>query len=313
MRLLIFLIIASESVFGQATEMAKKLYEEKKYTEAETILAPIKEGHREYAASQYYLGRMAFDRKQYERAEDYFEEAIDVNATVAEYHYRHALTLEAIAQNANMFKQIALLSKIRGAFERTVQLDPKNLDAQRELLDIYAETPRAMGGSLVKAEETARAIMKINKAEGFRAMGILYQHQEKLVDAEKQFAQAYQEDPLFAYVLIDFYVEQKKFDQAFAIAEGALKGNPADIVSQYEFGKISGLSGQKLEQGEPYLLKYLSYQPKQNEPSHALANLWLGQIKERSGDKAEAREYYEKSLALNAGVGEAKEGLKRVK
>ena len=94
--------------------------------------------------------------------------------------------------------------------------------------------------------------------------------------------------------------------------EEAVKKNPEDYVSIYQIGKTSAVSGQKLDRGEECLKKYLNYSPKQNEPSHAGANMRLAQIKEKRGQKAEAKKLFEAALKLDGNLKEAKEGLERV-
>jgi hypothetical protein len=72
------------------------------------------------------------------------------------------------------------------------------------------------------------------------------------------------------------------------------------------------MSGQKLDVGEKYLLKYLAYHPKENEPSHAGANMRLAQIKEKRGNKPEAKRLFETALKMDPNLKEAKDGLERV-
>jgi hypothetical protein len=60
------------------------------------------------------------------------------------------------------------------------------------------------------------------------------------------------------------------------------------------------------------LKKYLNYQPKQNEPSHAGAQMRLAQITEKKGNKAEAQKLFAQALKADASLKEAKEGLERV-
>ena len=76
--------------------------------------------------------------------------------------------------------------------------------------------------------------------------------------------------------------------------------------------KIDNLNKQKLDRGEECLKKYLTHTPAQNEPSHAGANMRLAQIKEKRGNKAEAKKLFETALKMDGSLKEAKEGLERV-
>lgn len=157
----------------------------------------------------------------------------------------------------------------------------------------------------------ARQIMAISPAPGHRSMGNVLVQEKKFAEAEKEFLEMVKADVNFSPVLATFYLNQKKFDNAFAMFDEALRKNPHDMGFVYQLGKASALSGLRLEQGEEYLKKYLAYTPKQNEPSHAGANMRLAQIYEKRGNKPQARKMYETALAMDNTLKEAKEGLQR--
>jgi tetratricopeptide (TPR) repeat protein len=313
MRIVLFFVFITFMCRAQSIDQVKKFFEEKKFDEAEKVCKLFKEGQKEYAESRYWLGRIEFSKNNLDEAEDYLEKAVEANDKVADYHYWYGSVLGNIAQKSNMMKQGILAPKIKDAFEKTVALDPNNLAAHWGLIEFYTQAPGFMGGSWEKAEATARSVSKIKKAEGFRALGIVYERQDKFAEAEKQFVAAYKEDPLYIYGLSNYYVRQKKVDQAFVLFEDLIKRNPDDMSAAYQVGKLSATSGAKLDVGEKYLLKYLAYQPKENEPTHAGANMRLAQIKEKKGNKAEAKKLYETALKQDATLKEAQDGLARVR
>ncbi|MFM8742988.1 MAG: tetratricopeptide repeat protein [Cytophagales bacterium] len=90
-----------------------------------------------------------------------------------------------------------------------------------------------------------------------------------------------------------------------------MKKNPDDYTSIYQVGKTAALSGQRLDRGEECLKKYLAHTPTQNEPSHAGAYMRLAQIKEKRGNKIEAKKLFEAALKLDGNLKEAKKGLDR--
>lgn len=88
MKILALLLLLPALLFAQGpVDQAKALYESKKYEDAKKILAKVAEGNKDYAAAQYYLGRIAFDQNELDDAEDFMEEAIEANDKVADYHY----------------------------------------------------------------------------------------------------------------------------------------------------------------------------------------------------------------------------------
>lgn len=298
--------------FAQTSlEKAKSLYDTKKYTEAEKVLKSVSEKSTDYAAARYYLGRVAFDKKDYDAASDYFEEATKANGKESEYYQWLGDTYGSIAQDANVFKQGLLAPKMKNAWEHAIALDPKNINARNSLIQFYLQAPGFMGGSIDKARETAKQVIAIKPAEGHRQMGNVLAYEKKNTEAEKEYLEMVKADPAYVSVLANFYLKQKKYNEAFNLFEDALKKNPDDFVSIYQIGKTAAISGQKLEHGEDCLKKYLAYQPKPNEPSHGGANMRLGQIKEKKGSKSEAKKYFETALKLDSSLKEAKEGLER--
>jgi len=313
-RYLLILLISFSSfyAYAQKVEQAKKLYETKKYEEAKNILKQVEDDSKEYAAAQYYLGRIAFDQNEYDDAQDFFEEAVDINDRVADYHYWLGNTYGTIAGDANPIKQGMLAPKMKSAWEKAVALDPKLIGARESLIQYYLQAPSFMGGSIEKAKAEAQQIMKLNAAQGHRAMGNIYLQEKKYAEAEKEYLEMVKTDSNYTGVLASYYVNQKQYAKAFDLFEEALKKNPDDMASVYQVGKTSALSGQRLERGEECLKKYLVYKPKENEPSHAGATMRLAQINEKKGNKAEAKKLYETALKQDAALKEAKEGLARV-
>lgn len=300
------------SLFSQSSvEKAKALYETKKYDEAEKILKSVGEKAADYAASRYYLGRIAFDKKEYDDASDFFEEATEADPKGADYFNWLGNTYGTIARDANMLKQGMLAPKMKKAWETAIALDPKNIDARTSLIQYYLQAPGFMGGSIDKAKEVAKQIIALNPAEGHRQLGNVYLSEKKPAEAEKEFLEAVKINPDYVSLLANFYTNQKQYDKAFTMFEEAIKKNPEDYTSIYQVGKTSALSGQKLDKGEECLKKYLTHTPAQNEPSHAGANMRLAQIKEKRGQKAEAKKLFETALKLDGGLKEAKEGLER--
>jgi tetratricopeptide (TPR) repeat protein len=307
-----FLLISICALGQTKIEQAKALFEQNKFDQVKKMLTPIAEKDGDYAAAQYYLGRVAFEEKKYDDAQDFFEEAVDTNNKVADYHNWLGNTYGTIAQNSNMLKQGMLAPKMKKAWENAIALDAKNIDARTSLIQYYRQAPGFMGGSIDKAREVANQLVKLKPAEGHRQLGDILVSEKKTAEAEKEYLLMVKEEEWYVSVLASFYVGQKQYDKAFGLFEEALVKNPEDYTSIYQIGKTSALSGQKLDRGEECLKKYLTHTPQQNEPSHAGANMRLAQIKEKRGNKAEAKKLFETALKMDESLKEAKEGLERV-
>jgi tetratricopeptide (TPR) repeat protein len=313
MRLLIILLVfVPASVFSQAVSKGIALYDARKPAEAKKILASVPEDAEGYAEARYYLGRISFDAREFDDAADYFEEAIEADDQVAEYHNWYGNALGNIAQDANVMRQGFLAPKMKNAWEKAVALRTDYIEPRQSLIQFYLQAPGFMGGSIEQAKEMARQITRLKPAEGHRQMGNIFLYDKKPAEAEKEFLEMVKTDASYAPALANFYLTQKQYDKAFDMFEDALRKDPEDWLSIYQLGKTSALSGQRLERGEQCLRQYLTHTPGSGEPSHAGAYMRLGQIFEKKGRLADARKQYEAALSRDASLQEAKDGLARV-
>ncbi|NBP69071.1 MAG: tetratricopeptide repeat protein [Cytophagia bacterium] len=310
-----FLLLISCTIFAQASKIstAKTYFEAKKFTEAKQLLKNIDDEQADYAAARYYLGRIAYEEKEYEDAADYFEEATEADGKVADYFNWLGNALGTIAQDANPIRQGMLAPKMKSAWESAIALDSKNLEARKSLIEYYTLAPGFMGGSFEKAHDVAKQIKKLNLAEGHLAEGRIFVREEKFAEAEKEFVAMTKANADYNSALANFYVTRKQYDKAFTIYDELLLKDAQNMQTVYQLGRLSALSGTRLAAGEAHLKKYLAYQPKAGEPSHAGAYMRLGNIYEKKGDKAGAKKAYETSLKMDASLQEAKDGLGRVK
>lgn len=252
----LFLLLSSTCLFGQSSiDKGKALYDSKKYPEAEKIFNAVPEKTSDYAAAQYYLGRIAFDKKEYDDAADYFEEATERNPKEGDYFNWLGDTYATIGEHANMFRQMSVGPKALRALEMATKLDAKNINARVSLIDFYRMAPGFMGGGVDKSNAIAT--------------------------------------------------------EAFVLLDEALKKTPDHHLYLYWYGRSSAITGLKLDRGEACMTKYLNCKPKDGEPSIAGAHMRLGQIKEKKGNKADAKKQYEIAVKLDDSLEEAKKGLDR--
>ncbi|MCW5912460.1 MAG: tetratricopeptide repeat protein [Cyclobacteriaceae bacterium] len=232
------------------------LYQSKKYSEAIQLLNSVNEKSEDYAEARYYLGRIAYDKKLYNDAVDYFKEASKANPKSGDYFNWLGDSYSAIGSTASMFTQMSVGPKALKAWEKATELDPKNIRARVSLVDSYMMAPAFMGGG----EDNAK----------------------------------------------------KMAGEVFPLLEESFQNSSTNFLHHYWYGKIAAITGLKLDKGELSLEKYLTYTPQKGEPSLAGANMRLGQIKEKQGNKAEAKKYYEAALKLDSKLESAQKGLERV-
>jgi tetratricopeptide (TPR) repeat protein len=265
--------------------------------------------------NEFARGRAAMMSGEFDAAVTAFEKAVRLNGRSADYHFWLGRAYGEQAQRANVFKQAVLAKKTKAEFERAVELDPNHLEARFALIDYYLIAPAMMGGSEEKARQQAEEIRKRNLLDGHRAFGRVYTRQKKYEQATQEFAAAVREQPNSAkahYYLGGALMNEKKYPAAAAELDTAIRLDPSFMPAYFRIGALAATANNNLARGEEALKKYLAHKPGDDEPSLGRAWYWLGNIYEKQGKKAEARQSYGAALKLMPTSKEISEALKRV-
>ncbi|MEJ2545042.1 MAG: tetratricopeptide repeat protein, partial [Calditrichaceae bacterium] len=102
------------------------------------FLTEYKENEKEPQIN-FYLGRCYLMLKDYDKAVDFLEDAVDLDEKNVLYHLRLGEALGAKAQASNMFKAAWLASKVKDQFEKAYELDPTDLGAQIACVSFYIQ------------------------------------------------------------------------------------------------------------------------------------------------------------------------------
>lgn len=301
-------------LLSQNLDTGIRLFKNQQYKLANTAFDKIKSSDPAYAEARYYLGRIAFEKKEYDDAWDYFKDATEADDTKAKYYTWIGNSIGTIAQSAGKFRQATLAPKIKNAYKKATELDPGDMDAQWGPVQFYTQAPGFMGGSYEKAEVAARAILAIDKAEGHDALGDVYMSKDEPELAEKEYLAACEIEPQRLGSLGVFYQNREWYDKAFSTFEKAFDKQPENMSLLYQIGRTSALSGTRSQLGIESLEKYMAdTDVKEAAPSHAAAKMRLAMIYEKQGDKTKAKGLYEASLKEDPDMELAKKGLKRVR
>lgn len=309
---LTFFLFIGHILFGQDLSNAINHYKNNKPDLAAKIFKSIDDDSKQYGEAQFYLGRIAFDKEDYDAAEEYFEEAIDYNDNNSDYHLWLGNTYGVVAQDANMFKQGLLAPKIKSEFERAVELNDKNVDALMGLVQYYTQAPGFMGGSYEKALVMANKIAAVNKLQAHSARITVYSAQEDYGLMEKEYKAAANLDKRWILNLGYFYQQRQSYDKAFSTFDRLLSDPELKMAGLYQIGRTSAFSGLQTSKGIASLEEYLSNEEDENAPSHAAAKMRLAMIYEKMNNKTVAVKYYKESLKDDPKMEQAKEGLERL-
>lgn len=105
---------------------------------------------------------------------------------------------------------------------------------------------------------------------------------------------------------------QMAYEVAWESLESLLEHYPEDSAVIYQLGKYAALSGNRLEAGKAALEKYLTFEERPNEPSHASAYWRLGMILEQQELWNQAKSAYQRSMELDSRLEEPKRLLQEL-
>lgn len=261
---------------------AKELYGQRKDAEALAAYQKLAAADSTAAEPLFYLGLLAMRRDDTQSAVNFHERAVALDPNNGEYHRRLGDAFGRSAQKAGTLSKFGLAKKSLAAYEKAVALAPTSLEARLSLMNYYQQAPGIAGGSMDKAYAQAAEITKIDAARGRAALAGLY-------------------------------VADKRHAEAFAVFQDVLRNQPDDYGALFQLGRLSAVTGEKLELGAAALRKCLAATPGADQPPHAAAHWRLGNIQEKQGDKAAARASYEASLKLDPNFRPAQESLKALR
>jgi hypothetical protein len=92
------------------------------------------------------------------------EKAVAIAPASAEAHSKlaDALGAKIVSSNAGTFEKISLARRFRKEIDRTLDLDPNDIDALQDLAQFYWNAPGFVGGDKQKARQTADRLFNIS-------------------------------------------------------------------------------------------------------------------------------------------------------
>jgi tetratricopeptide (TPR) repeat protein len=232
------------------------------------------------AEAYFYLGQSQLNRGDTEKAILSFEKATTLAPANSEYFRLLGDSYGITAGKAGLFSKFGWAKKCKAAYDKSVELDPTNINARWSVMEYCRRAPGFVGGGMDGAYAQAAQIKKLDPARG-----------------------------RIAYV--GLYTAEKKFSEAFAVYEDTLRETPNDYNALYQVGKLADTTGQELDRGLAALRKCLTIAP--TDPRGYVPAHWrIGNILLRKGDKTGARAAYEAAHTLNPEFAEAIESLKKL-
>jgi len=266
------------------------------------------------AESSNLLCRAYFALENWDRAESSCRKAVAGDPNNSRYHLWLGRVYGEKADRSNFLSAAGLAGKVRGEFERAVQLNPNDVDAHLDLAEFYLEAPGIVGGGEDKAREQAQSVAAINPAREHWVYARIAEKKKDFGTAEREYHQYIDLSKGDAEAWLNlalFLRRQKRFDemeQAIVKLSQAPMSKPESLV---EGAEMLYRTGRSYPFATELLRRYLDSGPVEAAPAFK-AHYVLGLLLEKQGDKAGAAQEYRASLSLARNFNMAQQALNRV-
>lgn len=272
-----FLVAALLAGASPQLEKARKLYSLTDFKGSIALLDAVSEkGGDEWEL----IGRSYYMLGDYRKATEHLEKAVDAEPPTSSRVLWLGRAYGRRAETSSMITAPRFASRARQAFEKAVELDPRNLEAINDLFEYYLEAPGIMGGGYDKAQKLAGRIAQIDEVEGHYAQAKLAEKRKQYGSAEDQLRRAAELAPQQVGRLIDlasFLAKQGKFQESEQSFQRAAKVAPDSPKLMYARARAYIRSGRNLEVARDLLKRYLSARLTPDDPPRAEAEKLLKQ------------------------------------
>jgi tetratricopeptide (TPR) repeat protein len=266
------------------------------------------------AESSNLLCRAYFALDDWNRAEAPCKKASALDPSNSRYHLWLGRVYGEKADRANFITAAGLAGKVRGEFERAVQLNPNDIEARLDLAEFYIEAPGIVGGGETKAREQAQSIAAINPGREHWIYARIAEKKKDYTTAEREYRQYIDLSHGEAEAWLNLALCLRRQNQLDEMEKTLVKLNQAPLTKPDLLVEAAGLL-YHTHRNPPFaielLRRYLAAGPVEAAPAFK-AHFLLGLLLEKQGDKAGASEEYRASLSLVRNFGAVQQALNRV-
>lgn len=279
MKLLALLGLACVLTGADATvERARKLYNVTDFDQSLRILQSVPEKNAEVYD---LIGRNFYMQGDFKRATEALEKSVAANPEDSNSALWLARAYGRRAETSSPFTAPGYASKARTFFEKSVQLNPRNLDAINDLFEYYLEAPGFLGGGLDKAQSLVPRISQINEGEGYWAQAKLAEKRKQFSTAEDHLRRAIQAAPHQVGRFIDlarFLAKQGRYQEADESITLAEKVAPDSPKLMYAKADLYIKTGRNLQVARDLLKRYMNSRLTPDDPPRSEAAKLLKQV-----------------------------------
>ena len=268
------------------------------------------------ATLHFLLGESYYQLSEFPRAVASLERAVQLDPKNSDYHDWLGKAYGRKAEESLFLSAMSWARKTHREFEIAVELDPHNLEAQRDLIRYEVNAPSVVGGGDDKALKHIEGLEKIDSVQGQLARGEFFATKKRMPEADGVFGKILESSPdrVGVYFEVsDYYRSRFNADKMGEAITRAEQIDPDDRRLKFYKGIFLVMKEKNPGEAEMMLKSYIATVPENSDlPPHAAAREWLGKLYESLGRFSEAAEEYRLSLTLDPHNKEVADDLKRV-
>ena len=283
----------SPLIFAADLQPAITAFNDMRYAKAKPLFEAVVNDAAFKNDALYYLGRIALEEGDAEKAKGYLEQSVGVEPNSSDEYYWLGRAYGDLAQKASIFKQPSYASSVHKYFQLAVDTDPKNVEAQRGLFAFFIMAPGIMGGGVDKAEKVLSDIRLLSPVDADIKQLDVFSKTEEL---NKSLAQAkflvatYPNSAEALFEAAHTFRNQQKLDSAITGFELAsklpitLQNRMFVETSIFQFGETCQWANVRLDDAIASVEKYIALKSSAKNTDLNLHHWTLAKLYYQSGD-----------------------------
>lgn len=301
MFLFVIALLLQSPPFNSAQVLS--LIQSREFSRAESVLRSTAAANRSNAKWHYTYGRLELARNKPDAAIGHFEQAADLDKRTAEYPLWVGNSTCSAALSANVLKQAYLAKSCKNAYDRTLVLDPNNVEARSSLIRYHMQAPSIMGGDPAIAERFATELMRLSPYRGLQDRIFIARSKNDNASALRLMRDGIRQFPdstAFRNLLGLRLIEDKDWNGALEQFNILTRMKPEEWSYRYQIGRLAALSGQHLPRGRTELERLIRENPPaMNTSFKSMLQTRYGQILAHQKDVAGARKAFDEALRID--------------
>ncbi len=252
------LFVTALTASGASTyEQALNLYNRTDYPGAISILRTLPQN----GQTLELMGRAYLMDAEFKKATDALEKSVALTPDNSLTWTWLGRAYGRRAETAFALSALPLANKTRDAFERAVQLDPKNTEAINDLFEFYMQAPSMIGGGRDKARNLLPLIAKNDPAELEFARARIAEDTKEHSKAEAHLREAVAKAPMQVGRFLDlaaFLARHGRFEESEKAFLQAEKISPTAPKVLYAHAEALIKANRDLAKARDLLTRYLA-------------------------------------------------------